>query len=64
MNKNKRKKAITNSRTDFNDPNLLEVVSGTDYARAFYVFIVFSRLGLSSLYFFPNEAVHEFAQKT
>ena len=63
MSKNKRKKATISSPINFNDPDLLERVSGADYARAFYFIIVVNRLDLDDTRVFIKDAIREFCQK-
>lgn len=63
MNKSEHKKAIINSPTNFCDPDLLERVSGADYARAFYLIIVVNRLDLDDTRIFIKDTIHEYCQK-
>lgn len=63
MSKSKQKKATISSPTNFNDPDILERVAGSDYARAFYVIIVINRLDLDDTRIFTRDLIREFSQK-
>ena len=63
MSKSKQKKATISSPINFNDLDLLERVSGVDYARVFYLIIVVNRLDLDDTKIFVKDLIHEYCQK-
>ena len=63
MSKSRQKKVITSSHIDFNNSDLLEKISGADYARAFYMMVIINRLDLYNTKIFKLDPIREFAKK-